>query len=110
MNLLKYLEMERNFNMTPTETKKNKNEVLEALRIGLCKLIYEKLNGDIRIAEGTLHVDFIPTDCLPKSNDLNKSTNLGPTDLVTYFDTGVCGWRTFYVDHLQHLHIMVHGN
>jgi hypothetical protein len=83
----------------------NRNEVLDALRLGVCSLVYEKLNGDIRQANGTLKEGLIPKEFLPKSKEMEVTPleQKDPNQLIHYFDLGANGWRCFWPENLKSL-------
>jgi len=91
--------------MTLTEKQNYKNEILDILRLGECFLVYYKLNGDVRVASGTLKRDLIPPEFLPKSeisSPLDQTEkNIEYSGLVHYFDLGSKGWRNFYMENLK---------
>jgi hypothetical protein len=94
--------------MTPQQHQQEKNEVLDVLRRGECSIIYEKLNGDLRTATGTLREDLIPVEFLPKHKVSSEVTPLNQTEemvqysgLVHYFDLVSKGWRNFYMQNLK---------
>ena len=43
------------------------NETVEALRLGVCTLIYTKIDGEVRQATGTLDPHLIPGEFHPKT-------------------------------------------
>jgi hypothetical protein len=82
------------------------NETLDALRFGVCTLIYTKLDGEIRQATGTLNPHLIPGEFHPKVIlDVIKK-ELDP-NLIHYFDLGSNGWRCFWLENLQSLSVNV---
>lgn len=81
-----------------------KNETLTALHLGECSLVYTKLNGELRTATGTLKLDLIPKEFLPKNKEPQEQKP--ETDLVHYFDTDVKGWRCFWLENLQSLKVL----
>ena len=76
------------------------NETKDALRQGLCTLVYEKLDGEMRTAIGTLNSDFIPVRFTP------KNTGHPNVDLVSYFDVDRQGWRSFWPERLRSLSLV----
>ena len=79
-----------------------KDEILNALRMGECFLIYTKLDDSVRCATGTLKTDLIPKEFLPKPDGIKKNSE----HLVHYFDINSKGWRCFLVDRLNQLLIL----
>lgn len=57
------------------------------MHMGIVKFRYEKLNGEIRTAWGTLKADIIPQ--IESSNRKHNRT------VVTYYDTERESWRSF---------------
>jgi hypothetical protein len=92
----------------------NKNELLKALRESLCTFTYKKLDGELRVATGTLNLTFIPDEFRVKVvQDLQDVTRHGEspngfdnTDLVKYYDVGSRGWRSFHTENLETLSIL----
>jgi hypothetical protein len=85
---------------------KTKNEILDALRFGICVLVYNKLDGSTRYAFGTLNTSIIPEENRPKTNvDLvkDKEESITHTGLIHYYDMDRKGWRCFLVDNLVSL-------
>jgi hypothetical protein len=77
----------------------NKNETLNALRMGACSLVYVKLNGDVRVATGTLNKDLIPKESQPKTK-VEK-----PEEIISYYDLDSQGWRCFWLENLRSLKV-----
>ncbi len=89
-------------------SQQNKSEILLALRSGLCTFTYEKLDGEVRVATGTLMSEMIPEEFQPKTRVGNPSPNgTVETDLVKYFDFGAKGWRSFRAENLKTLSLVV---
>ena len=85
----------------------NLNETLVALRAGTCNLVYQKMDGEKRVATGTLNLELVPKDKWPK-NVIESVTNLDKTssELVHYFDLTVNGWRCFWLENLTSLSLV----
>ena len=82
------------------------NETKDALRLGACTILYEKLDGDIRVALGTLKQELIPEKFLPKNRDENRGPESETGDgLIHYFDIGSQGWRCFWLENLKSIAI-----
>jgi len=77
-----------------------RDEMVEALRNGMCQVTFTKKNGDQRVMLGTLDFDRIPEDKHPKSDGNADSPDGKPvnTDIVKVFDTDKSEWRSFRVD------------
>lgn len=68
-------------------------QLKEMMRHDIVSFKYQKKNGEIREARGTLNLDDIPEDSHP------KGTGHGSTDEYTkYYDVDKEGWRCFYND------------
>jgi len=68
-------------------------QLKEMMRHEAVSFKYQKKNGEIREARGTLNLDNIPEDSHP------KGTGHGSTDEYTkYYDVDKEGWRCFYND------------
>jgi hypothetical protein len=86
----------------------NKSEILLALRSGLCTFTYEKLDGEMRVATGTLNGELIPEEFHPKPSTGGPNPNgTVETDLVKYFDFGAKDWRSFRAENLKTLSLVV---
>jgi len=83
--------------------KMNLNETLIALRAGNCNLIYQKMNGDIRVAVGTLNLNLVPKENWPKisTQEPNKEN-----ELIHYYDQTINGWRCFWMENLKSLSLV----
>jgi hypothetical protein len=90
------------------------NETLDALKIGVCSMVYTKMDGEVRHATGTLNPHLIPGEFHPKKkpvteetpNELARRKDLEtPSDLVHYFDFGSKGWRCFWLENLKSLSV-----
>ena len=89
--------------MTPTEEKND--SIRTALRLGECHLVYEKLDGSIRVARGTLNPDLIPAEKRP-AQSYGKPTEPKTVNSVPYYDLGKEAWRMFYPENLQVLKVL----
>ena len=87
----------------------NLNETLVALRTGTCNLVYQKMDGEKRVALGTLNLEFVPKDKWPKhptTEDQPPTTYGDRVELVHYFDLTVNGWRCFWLENLTSLSLV----
>ena len=66
----------------------------DKLRTGIFRFSYFKKDGSIREAYGTLNPDLIPTEHLPKEQEI-KNQNF---DIFNYYDLSAAGWRSFRLD------------
>lgn len=69
-----------------------RDEMLEKLREGVCKVTFTKINGEERIMDCTLAMDFIPEDRRPKTGKEYSDT------IVRAFDVNKGEFRTFRPD------------
>ena len=69
----------------------------ELMSDGIVEFSYEKLNGDLRDASGTLNAAYIQDH-----NGTPKGTSQYdiPEDTLRYFDTVSNGWRTCKIDRI----------
>ena len=68
----------------------------DQLRTGVYRFSYFKIDGDIREARGTLCMDLIPEDNMPKSGmDPNA---VEPANPFRYYDLDAEGWRSFRLE------------
>jgi hypothetical protein len=74
----------------------NRNEMLEALGTGTCRVVFTKVNGDERDMTCTRVLDKIPMEDRPKGDDslLNEET-------LRVFDVKAQGWRSFRVNSVK---------
>lgn len=70
-------------------------QIKEDLKQGVVHFQYEKADGTIRDAHGTLLERCIPDDMLP-----NGTVKTVDENSVRYFDMEAHGWRTFKKDKL----------
>lgn len=70
----------------------NRDEMLENLRAGECRVIFTKVNGEQRDMLCTLNFDLIAEDKRPKSGSTDYSE-----DVIRAFDINKQEFRTFKV-------------
>ena len=76
----------------------DRNEMLTLLRSGACRVVFTKVNGEIRDMRCTLVGDMIPSDQTPKTQTVEESTQ---TDsVIRVFDLIANGWRSFKIDNV----------
>ena len=68
----------------------------DQLRTGVYRFSYFKIDGDIREARGTLCIDLIPEDNMPKSGMDPDAVETAST--FRYYDLDADGWRSFRLD------------
>ena len=73
--------------MTTQEIKDFKN----ALHNGVVEFKYTKVNGDERVARGTLHETAITED----GGSMPKGTMTVSDETIRYYDLNSNGWRSF---------------
>jgi hypothetical protein len=82
----------------------NRNEIITALKTGLCTFTYEKLNGETRVAIGTLNPILIPESAQAKEDQVvvqnPRMLDLRP---INYYDTGAKDWRCFHAENVRTL-------
>lgn len=69
-----------------------REEMIDRLREGACRVIFTKLNGEQRDMVCTLKVDLIAEDKRPKNGSAEYST-----DMIRAFDVKKQEFRTFKV-------------
>ena len=57
---------------------------------------YKKVNGDIREAYGTLNIDVMGEENMPKRNTGIEYSE----DVIRYYDLNSKGWRSFKAENL----------
>ena len=65
-----------------------------ALHKRIVEFKYNKKNGEIRTAHGTLNIDLMGEVNAPKGGD----TKTGPDNQIRYYDTDSNGWRSFLIE------------
>lgn len=73
----------------------NIKEFKDALRQGEVEFVYNKKNGEERVAVGTLKMDIIGEDNTPKGTGKPKADNV-----ICYYDLNSEGWRSFIEENL----------
>lgn len=66
-----------------------REQMIEKLHAGTCRVFFYKLNGEQRDMECTLNMDIIPVDKHPKSNKQRTS------DTIRAFDINKQEFRSF---------------
>ncbi len=69
-----------------------REDMIEKLRAGECRVIFTKLNGEQRDMRCTLNMDMVPEDRRPK----NADTQYDPS-MIRAFDLNKQEFRTFKV-------------
>lgn len=73
----------------------NIKEFKESLRNGVVEFSYEKKDGTIREAKGTLNSEVYGEENKPKGTGFEV-----PENIVKYYDLDKEGWRSFNFDKL----------
>jgi|TARA_Y100000296_G_C5122912_1_gene231357 hypothetical protein len=71
------------------------DDVVENLRLGICEVIFEKTDGDIRVMSCTLDSEHIPADRLPKTAKGRSGKTIAVWDVIKE------DWRSFSVDRIK---------
>lgn len=80
------------------ETKWDKEQILQSLRNGVCKIIFTKVNGDKRIMHCTLSEQLLPEQTDIEEAIQKKKPN---PEVLAVWDTDAGGWRSFRWDALE---------
>lgn len=65
-----------------------------ALHKRIVEFKYNKKNGEIRTAHGTLNIDLMGEENAPRGVDGYNS----PDNQIRYYDTDSNGWRSFLIE------------
>lgn len=77
----------------------DRNEMLTQLRSAVCRVVFTKMNGEVRDMRCTLVRDMIPFDQVPKG--VHDDDTAQPTlDVIRVFDLNANGWRSFKIDNV----------
>lgn len=74
-----------------------REEMMKALREGVCSVKFTKVNGEERLMDCTLLNGMIPENMQPKTED-NKEPNL---EVIRVYDVKAEGWRSFRVENVS---------
>jgi hypothetical protein len=69
-----------------------REEMIDKLRAGECRVIFTKLNGEQRDMRCTLNMDMVPEDRRPKNTDAQYDPSM-----IRAFDLSKQEFRTFKV-------------
>jgi hypothetical protein len=75
----------------------DKDEVLQNLKEGICKVVFTKVNGDSRTMHCTLNEKHLPAQVEMAEATQKKKPN---PDVLAVWDTQAEGWRSFRWDSL----------
>ena len=80
---------------------------LENLRQGLCSVLFEKVNGDMRQMVCTLSPELVPEDKWPEGeNDPAQQNENLNSEYVRVFDTEISEWRSFRIDSVETFEVL----
>ena len=74
----------------------NRDEIVKALRSGIARVTFTKVNGDVRVMDCTLKSDLIPESQRPATAPDDEGV-LVTLDVIRVFDVKADGWRSFRV-------------
>lgn len=74
--------------------------LVEGLKNNLVKVVFMKVNGDIREMNCTLHDSILPE---PIITETEKKVN---QDAISVWDTDNDGWRSFRIDSIKEFKIV----
>lgn len=74
--------------------------LVEGLKNNLVKVVFMKVNGDIREMNCTLHDSILPETIITKTE---KKVN---QDAISVWDTDNDGWRSFRIDSIKEFKIV----
>jgi hypothetical protein len=79
------------------KTQPTRDSVVSTLRSSVCKVVFNKTNGDVRTLYGTLKESLIPTTAwgtAEKKRDEKTQKNVRE-NTVAVWDTEKAAWRSF---------------
>lgn len=79
-----------------------RDEMIEALRGGMCNVTFTKKDGTTRVMPCTLNFSLIPSDQWPVSGQSSIDESLEKTpSTIRVFAPESEGWRSFLVENVQ---------
>ncbi len=72
-----------------------RDTLVEGLKRNLVKVVFMKVNGDLREMNCTLHESILPESTVTKTE---KKVNL---DTISVWDIDNSGWRSFRIDSIK---------
>ncbi len=72
-----------------------RDTLVEGLKRNLVKVVFMKVNGDLREMNCTLHDSILPESTITKTE---KKVNL---DTISVWDIDNSGWRSFRIDSIK---------
>jgi hypothetical protein len=83
----------------------NRDEMLDALSYGVCRVKFTKVNGEFRDMTCTRNFDSIPVEQRPSSvTDHADNGKRGETSIPVY-DLKAQGWRSFKVASVEYFEV-----
>lgn len=76
----------------------DKSNVIEKIKSGITDIVFEKKDGTLREMKCTLKENFLPEQVDLEEAIQKKAPN---PDVLSVWDVGVEGWRSFRWDKLQ---------
>jgi hypothetical protein len=73
---------------------KTKEEIIENLKSGICRVVFTKKNGDEREMNCTLSSVYLK-QVIPATDTPKKERKTPTTDVISVFDVEANGWRAF---------------
>ena len=77
-----------------------RDTLVEGLKRNLVKVVFMKVNGDLREMNCTLHESILPESTVTKTE---KKVN---QDAISVWDTDNDGWRSFRIDSIKKFKIV----
>jgi len=72
----------------------NKDEMIKALRNGVCEINFAKVNGDQRVMLCTLNESVLPNKEVKAADNMRVVSNTS----IAVWDIQAEGWRSFRID------------
>ena len=80
----------------------SRDEMISALRAGMCNVTFTKKDGTTRVVPCTLKFDLIPAEHHQKGGEEGLTEGLDTTiSAIRVFAPESDGWRSFLVDNVQ---------
>ena len=83
-----------------TKPEGNREIYSNLLKRNICRVVFEKVNGEMRDMVCTLLADF-----LPEQTGDSKSKRLAREDSISVWDINANNWRSFKVANVKHFAI-----
>ena len=79
-----------------------RDQMIDALRYGMCNVTFTKKNGETRVMPCTLNYDLIPEQHRPKGGEASLTEGVEATiSAIRVYAPESDGWRSFIVDNVQ---------